>query len=219
MSVLTARSPGTRHTPTTPPVFSFSRRTARHPTGGKRRGFGPDAVRVVAERLVERRELSDGAVYQVGSGRIVKRVTINPHRAQQLLGGVGMSSQQRLTADDDDLARSCNAAAGAKDVLKLLDVHARPADRSPNAPGGRGRCRTDCFGGGGIPPPQDRARRRIASHSCSRRGLHSATAGDGLWLAHRLHVDRARWRPALVGSRSIASTTARASARLLWSIS
>jgi hypothetical protein len=72
-------------------------------------------------------------------------------RAEQRIGSVGGGRQERLAADDHDLATTSNAAAGAKDVLKLFAVHVRPAGRSPSAPGLTGSRRTGCSGGGAAP--------------------------------------------------------------------
>src|SRR5574341_235874 len=127
------------------------------PPRGKCRGFRSDTVRVVTERLVEGRELADGPVDQVCLGGIVERIAVDIHRAEQRIGSVGGGRQERLAADDHDLATTSNAAAGAKDVLKLFAVHVRPAGRSPSAPGPTGSRRTDCSGGGAAPLPPDRA--------------------------------------------------------------
>jgi len=108
--------------------------------------------------LMERRELADGPIDQVGLGGIVERIAVDLHRAKQRLGRVGVGRQERLAADDHDLATPRNTAAGAKDVLKLCAVHGRPAGRSPSAPGATGSHRTGCSDGGAVPPPPDPAR-------------------------------------------------------------
>ena len=156
-NLLTARSAGDRHRPTVPPVFSLSRRTTRAtPPGGKRSGLRSYPVRIVAERLVERRELSDRPIDQICQSGVVGGVAIDFHRAEQVIGSIGKGSEQRLAADDYDLATPRDAAARAKNVLKLLDVHRRTAGRFPSAPGAKGRRRRGCSGEGAVPAPRDR---------------------------------------------------------------
>src|SRR6266545_1646612 len=92
--------------------------------------FLTHSVGVVAEGLVERRELADGAVNDIRALRMVQREKIRFHRDAHGRRGVGELSEDRLAADDDDLIVIGDIRGGADEVLELLAGHGRWEKRS-----------------------------------------------------------------------------------------
>lgn len=72
---------------------------------------------------MERRQLSNRTVNQVGQGRINQRETIRFRRAQGLCRHEKALTQHGLTADDHDFAHICLSRGGADNMLKLVSLN------------------------------------------------------------------------------------------------
>lgn len=84
-------------------VVVLHRHQAALPICRQDRRLGSDAVRVVAERFVERRFLADGTVDQICLLRCIERVSVRFGRDGQFSGRLRETAQNRLAADDDEL--------------------------------------------------------------------------------------------------------------------
>lgn len=100
------------------------------PTRGQPSGHFADAVGEVAERLVERRQLTDAAIDEVGALRVIQREQVRFDRNAHGFRGTRKLAQDGLTADDDDRVVLGDHRGGADQVLELLPGHGVWAKRS-----------------------------------------------------------------------------------------
>lgn len=92
------------------------------PSSGEARSFFRHAVRVITERLMERRAFADGAVNQIGIGGIAESEHVRLDGNQQVGGRVRKLPQHGLAADDYDFTRTGNANGRTNDVFKLRSL-------------------------------------------------------------------------------------------------
>jgi hypothetical protein len=104
---------GTRHDDE--PVF---------PSVRESRGSRRNALRVVAERVVERGELADGSVHEAPPFGLVPRVHVGFHRSQHLGRRGGKLSEHRLAPQHHDLVVFGDRRRRPDDVLELVARHA-----------------------------------------------------------------------------------------------
>lgn len=90
-------------------------------------------MRVVTERLVEGRQLSDGPIDEIRPFRGLQREEIHLHRCQDVRRRIRISAQNGLAPHDDHFVRGRYASTGPQHVLKLSAIPARNSGRWPNA--------------------------------------------------------------------------------------
>ena len=93
--------------------------TISPPLGKGSRGF-PDTVGIVAEGLMEGRQLTDRPVYEIGKFRLVLWKEVGLVGNKESRRRVRELPKHGLTADDDELVVVGDLRRGADDVLELL---------------------------------------------------------------------------------------------------
>ena len=81
---------------------------------------------VVAKRLVEHRQLANGAVDEIGLGRSLARVDVGLNRHEQRIGSVRKLAEDGLAANHDEITFVGDRGGCAEDVLKGGAIHRRP---------------------------------------------------------------------------------------------
>ena len=107
--------------------------------GGQNGRLLADTLRVVSERLVERRQLADAPIDQVRAVGVVAWVDVGLGGDEELGRRVGIRPEDGLTTHDDDLVVLGDRRGGADDVLELGAGHAtllrmRQRSRGSSAP-------------------------------------------------------------------------------------
>src|SRR5689334_21439472 len=97
------------------------------PSCWQRGRLGTHAVRVIAEGLVKRGSLADGAIDQIARMLVSRSVEIELFGHGDLIGRIGHSTEDGLTADDHPLVAAGDRSRGPEDVLHLIAVHPRRA--------------------------------------------------------------------------------------------
>ena len=93
------------------------------PAGGKNGGGGADPVRIVVKRRMKRRQFAQGAVDQLAFFRVGLRVQVEFHRHAKLSRGIGILSQNGLTADADEFFFLRHLGGGPQNVLNFGKLH------------------------------------------------------------------------------------------------
>src|SRR5262249_12393265 len=89
------------------------------PAGWEYRCIRSDALRVIAELLVKFRAFSDGAIHLVRQRGTALRIETALHRSQERGWSIGKLAEDRLAAEDHQLALARGPAGRADQVLKL----------------------------------------------------------------------------------------------------
>jgi hypothetical protein len=95
----------------------------RSPMGRQDRSIRPHAMGIVAKCLVKRRLLADGTVHQIRLLRGFGRIQIGFLRYCQFGGRIGKAAKNRLTSDDDQLARVRDTASRTNQMFKIGSLH------------------------------------------------------------------------------------------------
>ena len=80
----------------------------------------------VAKRLLEHRQLADGAVDEIGLGRSLARVGVGLNRHESCFGGVRELPEDGPAADHDEITLVGDRGGCAEDVLKRGAIQRRP---------------------------------------------------------------------------------------------
>jgi hypothetical protein len=105
------------------PWFNLDGYEAILPPHGSLSGFGTDGVRVVAEGLLEARSIAEGSFDRDRFVRSPTRVEVCFLRPEQRLGSVRIGSEDRLTADDDELGLAQDLRGRSYDVIEVGPPH------------------------------------------------------------------------------------------------